>query len=174
MTGPADSAAHGRDWMCSLLAAGARLDGTHSVAAAVHLLTFTGLPGHRDFARYVRIESVSADGTWRAKAAWVRNWDALLSDGSIYVSGGLRRLLEVAASYAAGRPVDLRHASSGLGTAHAGRLIEAAVIATGMAEYYTVTGTAKLAGLADMRRRWNAPDGAAGQQRQDPRGQVPR
>ena len=83
--------------------------------------------------------------------AWLRDWQALLNDGSVYLSGWPRRLLEVAASYATGQPVNLRQASSGLGSAHAGRLIEAVVIGTGMAEYYTVTGTAKLAGL----RRWH-------------------
>jgi hypothetical protein len=34
--------------------------------------------------------------------AWVRDWDKLLGGGSVYLTGGDRRLLEVAASYARG------------------------------------------------------------------------
>jgi hypothetical protein len=151
MTGRGNAMGYGRDEMRELLGTGARLEDRPSAAAAVHLLTFTDLPGRRDFARHVRIENVTGAGGGTVLAAWVRNWDRLLGDGSVYLSGGLRRLLEVAASYATGRPVDLRDTSSGLGTAHAGRLIEAVVTGTGMAQYYTITGTAKLAGL----RRWH-------------------
>ncbi len=150
MTGRGNSSGYGRDEMCELLAAGARLEGRPSAAAAVHLLTFTNLPGRRDFARHARIENVTGADGGTVLAAWVRNWDRLLGDGSVYLSSGPRRLVEVAASYATGRPVDIRDASSGLGTAHARRLIEAVVIGTGTAGYYTITGTAKLAGL----RRW--------------------
>ena len=152
MTGRGNSIGYGRDEMCELLAAGAQLEDRPSAAAAVHLLTFTDLPGRRDFARHARVETVTdaRPGT-AVTGAWVRDWAALLNDGSVYLSSGPRRLVEVAASYATGRPVDIRDASSGLGTAHARRLIEAVVIGTGTAGYYTITGTAKLAGL----RRWH-------------------
>ena len=160
MTGRGNSSGYGQDEMRALLAAGARLEDRPSAAAAVHLLTFTDLPGRRDFARHVHIENVTHAGGGTVLAAWVRDWDRLLGDGSVYVSGGPRRLLEVAASYATGRPVDLREASSGLGTAHAGRVIEAAVIGTGMAEYYTITGTAKLAGLRATQAKLAGQEGS--------------
>ncbi len=168
MTGHANPADYGRDEMHELLAAGARLEDRPSAAAALHLLTFTDLPGRRDFARHVHVENVTGAGSGTITGAgsgtitgaWVRDWQALLTDGSVYVSSGPRRLLEVAASYATGRPVDLRETGSGLGTAHAGRLIEAAVIGTGMAEYYTITGTAKLAGLRATQAKLAGQEGS--------------
>jgi hypothetical protein len=45
----------------------------------------------------------------------VRDWDKLLNSGTVYLTGGDARMVEIAASYPAGRPVGLReHAHSTL------------------------------------------------------------
>ncbi|HEY3958709.1 MAG TPA: hypothetical protein VGM53_35555 [Streptosporangiaceae bacterium] len=142
---PRPAASYGTEEMAALLTAGARLAGTHAAAAAAHLLIFTELPGGRDFARHVQVDVVTShlDGA-AVLGAWVKDWDALLADDGIYLTGSGRRMLQIAASYAAGHPVDLSENGSGLGTAHARRLIEAVIIGAGMAEFYTVTGTSRL------------------------------
>jgi hypothetical protein len=47
--------------MIALLTAAAHVDGRHSVAVAMHLITYTALPGHQDFARHVDVRAVA----WR-------------------------------------------------------------------------------------------------------------
>jgi hypothetical protein len=131
--------------LADLLTTGARLAGTHSAAAAAHLLTFTELPGRRTFARHVEVDVVYNHLTGEnVLGAWVKDWEALLADEEIYLTGSNRRMLQIAASYATGHPVDLAENGNGLGTAHAKRLIEAVIIGAGMAEFYTIAGTSRL------------------------------
>jgi hypothetical protein len=101
---PRPAASYDREEMIALLTAAARIAGTHSIAAAVHLLTYTELPGSQTFARHVDAQAGrDADGS-PVTGAWVRDWDALLGgDSGVYLTGGDRRMLEIAASYAAGR-----------------------------------------------------------------------
>jgi hypothetical protein len=76
----------------------------------------------------------------------VRDWDALLSgDSGVYLTGGYQRMLEIAASYAAGRPVSLREHGHGFGTAHARRRDRC-----GQGEYLTIADSPA---LAEMRAR---------------------
>ncbi|MCL2581001.1 MAG: hypothetical protein FWE35_00925 [Streptosporangiales bacterium] len=145
--------------MTALLGEWACVVGSYGMYAAVHLLTYTELPGRRDFARHVDIETgYAADGSEPLVAA-VRDWDKLLNSGTVYLTGGDQRLVEIAASYASGRPVDLRQAGNGLGTAHARRLVEAVAIGAGMEEYLTIGDSPA---LAEMRARNDALLGAAG------------
>ena len=142
---PRPAARYGRDEMIALLTAAAHVDGAHSMAAAVHLLTYTGLPGRPDFARHVDVQAVAGADDVTVLGAWVRDWGALLGDDSgVYLTGSDRRMLEIAASYAAGRPVDLREHGHGLGTAHARRLVEAVAIGAGMDEYLSIADTPAL------------------------------
>jgi len=67
-------------------------------------------------------------------------------------------MLEIAASYAAGRPVNLREHGHGFGTAHARRVVEAVAIGTGMSEYLTIADSPA---LAEMRARQAALFGEA-------------
>ena len=79
----------------------------------------------------------------------MRDWDALLSgDSGVYLTGGYQRMLEIAASYAAGRPVSLREHGHGFGTAHARwRVVEAVAIGAGMGEYLAIAGSPALTGM---------------------------
>jgi hypothetical protein len=63
--------------------------------------------------------------------AWVRDWDKLINDRELYLSGTENRFLKIAASFAAGRPVSLfTEVTNSLGHAHAQRVAEAVLIAT--------------------------------------------
>ena len=65
--------------MPELLLAGARADGWLPARAAMHLLTFTDLPGSAQFAAHVEIRDAWSPGA-TVRGAWVRDWDALLAD----------------------------------------------------------------------------------------------
>jgi hypothetical protein len=128
--------------MRALLIAAAHVADTHSMMAAMHLLTYTGLPGRADFAKHVDVQAVTSAPGVTVLAAWVRDWDALLGDDSgVDLTGNDRRMLEIAASYAAGRPVVLREQAHGLGAAHAQRLVEAVAIGAGVEEYLRIAET---------------------------------
>ena len=124
--------------MTALLSEWARVVGSYSMYAAMHLLTYTELPGRKDFAKHVDIETGYAADETEPLIAVVRDWDKLLTSNTVYFTGGDLRMTEIAASYAAGRPVDLREHGNGLGTAHARRLVEAVAIGAGMGEYLTI------------------------------------
>lgn len=142
--------------MTALLNEWARVVGSWSMYAAIHLLTFTELPGHRDFARHVEITTGYAADESEPLIAVVRDWEQLLTSGTVYLTGGDAQMIEIAASYAAGRPVDLREHSDGLGTAHARRLVEAVAIGAGMGEYLTIADSPA---LLEMRARNDALSG---------------
>src|SRR6202035_1888920 len=90
--------------MTALLNEWARVVGSWSMYAAMHLLTYTELPGRRDFARHVEITTGYAADESEPLSAVVRHWDQLLTSGTVYLTGGDARMIEIAAS----RPVDLR------------------------------------------------------------------
>jgi hypothetical protein len=127
--------------MSALLTVGAELAGTDTMRAAVHLLTFTALPGRRDFARLVEVAEVTDRSGAEVPAAFVADWAALVDGRFVQLGGGPTRLLALAASLAAGLPVDLREHTPGLGSAHARRAVEAVLIATGMQPYLTIADT---------------------------------
>ena len=133
--------------MTALLNEWARVVGSYSMYAAMHLLTYTELPGRRDFAKHVDIETGYAADETEPLIGVVRDWDKLLTSNTVRFTGGDLRMTEVAASYAAGRPVDLREHASGLGTAHARRLVEAVAIGAGMGEYLTIADSPALAAM---------------------------
>jgi hypothetical protein len=131
-------ASYDRDEMIALLTLAAHHDGACSMAA-VHLLTYTALPGRADFASHVDIQVVRGAADADVLGARVRDWGALLGDDSgVDLTGSDRKMLEIAASYAAGRPVDLSEHGQGLGTAHAQRLVEAVAIGAGIQEYLNI------------------------------------
>lgn len=130
----------------TLLTNGARHAGVTNIQAAVHLLTFTDVPDYRTFPSHVEFinNARHIDGQ-RGQIATVKDWRALLaSDLASYGGSGQYRLLTLAAGLATGMPVDVREAASGLGHAHARRVAEAFLIATGAAEFYIVAHTMKL------------------------------
>ncbi len=90
--------------MTALLNEWARVVGSWSMYAAIHLLTYTELPGRRDFARHVEITTGYAADESEPLIAVVRDWEQLLTSGTVYLTGGDARMIEIAASYAAGRP----------------------------------------------------------------------
>lgn len=121
--------------MTELLNATARVLDSDSMRAAMHLLTYTELPGRKDFAAHVDIKRGPAvDGSTPVLAV-VRDWDALLDDDTVYGTGADARLIVIAASYVTGRPIDLNTLARGLGTAHARRVVEAVAIGAGVGEH---------------------------------------
>ena len=138
--------------MTALLNEWARVVGSWSMYAAMHLLTYTELPGRRDFARHVEITTGYAADESEPLSAVVRHWDQLLTSGTVYLTGGDARMIEIAAS----RPVDLREHGHGLGTAHARRLVEAVAIGAGIGEYLTIADSPA---LLEMRARNDALSG---------------
>jgi hypothetical protein len=140
------AASYDRGEMIALLTVAAHADGAYSMVAAVHLLTYTALPGRADFARHVDLQVVAGAADADVLGARVRNWGALLGDDSgVDLTGSDRKMLEVAASYAAGRPVDLSEHGQGLGIAHAQRLVEAVAVGAGVGEYLNI---------AELRALW--------------------
>lgn len=147
---------HSPDELRELLLAGARADGWLPAQAAMHLLTYTGLPGSPRFAAHVDVRDAWSLGAM-VRGAWVRDWDALLADEELYLTGSECRLLEVAASFAAGRAISLsEQVTRELGWAHAQRVLEAVIIATGTAELLQVAGTAKLNELKTLHESLSA------------------
>lgn len=139
--------------MTALLNEWARVAGSHSMSAAMHLLTYTELPGRKDFAKHIDIQTGYAADETEPLIAVVRDWDRLLTSNTVLFTGGDLRMTEIAASYSSGRPVDLREQAVGLGTAHARRLVEAVAIGAGMGEYLTISDSAA---LSEMRARNDA------------------
>ena len=89
--------------------------GIHPDEAGTELLIRHGGILHRpDFTGFVHTGTSISDGT--TLMAWI-DWDAALSalsHGQLPLSGGERRILQLAASIAAGTPVHLRDAIPGL------------------------------------------------------------
>ena len=128
----------GREEMIALLDAAARVDGSRTMAAAMHLLNGTDLPGRPEFARHVDLEEgrLGDPSLTRVTCAWVRDWDVLLVDRDAIWTEQQLTLITLAAGYAtAGRPVDLhdtiRYAAMRFGPETARRIIEATAIAAG-------------------------------------------
>lgn len=102
--------------MTSQLSAALRAatEGLHPDEAAAGLIISHGTYLSRDdFARHVHTEASISNG---APLAWI-DWDAVitaLGNGQLPSSGGEKRILRIAASLAAGHPVDLRDAIPGL------------------------------------------------------------
>ena len=137
------------DTLRELLIAGARFD-VLTARAAMHLVAFTGLPDSRRFASHVTVDNHYADGA-KIPIARIPDWDALLADGELGLTGTERRFLEVAASFACGRPVSLMaQVTNELGWAHARRLMEAILLATGTEELLAIDDTARLGELRDL------------------------
>lgn len=132
------------DELIELLTAGANVDGRPTMQAAVHLLTFTAFPHQADASTLLTFDN-DDDPDMPTTAAFVRDWPAVesLAIARRWGSGG-EHLIALAVSLAAGTAVDLLDLLPGLGSAHARRVIEAIVIATGTAHLYEITGTAAL------------------------------
>lgn len=131
---------YSREQMNDLLVAGAQQIDRWPVYAAVHLLTFTDLPGRPSFTDLVEIEDT--EDTDGPVAAFVRDWKALPDTRGL--GSGSQRLLALAASLATRDPVDLSANVCVGGHAHARRVIEAIAIATGYGEMYEIRPTTKL------------------------------
>ncbi|MGF0320636.1 hypothetical protein [Nocardia fluminea] len=135
---------HTAEEVAMLLENGARASDSPFQQAAIHLLTYTDLPGRADLAPYLDIEDVELDGQ-SVPAAWIRDWHRLgRLENLLYLHGGAERLVRLAASMAHGEPVDLSATLSGLGHAHARRVLEAVAICAGVDEFYAITETPAL------------------------------
>ena len=76
------------------------------------LISHGGFLHRRDFAAFVHTGTSISDGT--SPMAWI-DWDAAIT-ARLPLSGGERRILQLAASIAGGTPVALREAIPGLDT----------------------------------------------------------
>lgn len=145
------------DELRDLLVAGARYRGELNIQAATHLLTFTALPDWRGFPALIEVIPDANDRVRNETydVAIVPYWPALLDARAAQISSSGRRLLLLAASMATSAPVDLRENLAEFGHAHARRVIEAVAIATGAADFYTVTPTPALDELLARQREMN-------------------
>ncbi|GGK69213.1 hypothetical protein [Nocardia camponoti] len=135
---------HTAEEVAALLEAGARASDSPFQQAAIHLLTYTDLPGRADLQPYLDIEDVDLNGQ-SVPAAWIRDWHGIGKlKGLGHLHGGAERLVRLAASMAHGEPVDLSATLSGLGHAHARRVLEAVAICSGADEFYEITETPAL------------------------------
>lgn len=128
----------------SMLTAGGRREDVNNIHGAVHLLTYTDLPGRRQFAEHVRIELAQLYGPngdpedGKTLTAVVRNWKVLPDIAAdLQMGSSTVRLLTLAAGLATGIPVDVRDCLTGFGRVTASRAAEAVLIATGYAQWYT-------------------------------------
>lgn len=157
------------DQMAAALTVAARASGSQLQQAAVHLLTFTELPGRTDFAAHVDLDFVEIQGDESDGSpdeslllARVRDWAVLLLDRRMYLTGGGRRLLELAGSLATGRPVDLSSQLTDLGHAHGRRVVEAVIIASGLSGFYHLTEGLKFIQMRQFQQELTGDDGQAG------------
>jgi hypothetical protein len=85
-------------------------------ASAELLISHGGFLHRRDFAGFIHAATSISDGT--TPMAWI-DWDAAITalhHGQLPVSGGERRILQLAASIGAGTPASLREVIPGLDT----------------------------------------------------------
>ena len=134
------------DALRALIRAGAWIDRPAGIKAAVHLLTFTELPDRPGFAELVEVVQLPGyDDGQDVQVAVIRDWAVLLALPAVdRLSDDDRRLLALAGSLAAGRPVDLAANVAVSSDGHALRIIEAMVIATGYHGKYDITPTERL------------------------------
>lgn len=104
----------------------ARAAGLYCEEAGTELLiAHAGILDRDDFAGFVDTGTSLSDGT--TMMAWI-NWDAALRalhDGQLPASGGERRILQLAASIAAGTLISLRDTINGLDNPNLALLITA-------------------------------------------------
>lgn len=133
----------GREEMAKLLTVGAEVQGYLTHKAAAHLITFTELMGAPTFAPHVEVAEVQTLEGETVTAAFVKDWASLVTDDRLYfLSGNNRRLMRMAASFH-GVQITLSEEATGLGHAHARRLVEAMMITTRITEqglYHLVEG----------------------------------
>jgi len=123
--------------LADALRVGAR--GIHPLEAGTGLLTDCGSWLHRgDFtSRFITSGTSISDGVTLLAAT---NWEAAvaaLHAGELPASGGERRMLLLAASIAAGTPVNLNDALPGIDRRNAGLVLSAIAHATGHADLET-------------------------------------
>lgn len=100
----------------------ARAAGSPADSAAAELLIAGAWTERDDFAGFVTVAASPGSGL----AVAVVDWEAAVAPGGLCLSGGERRMLRVTASLAAGIPVDLRDAVTGL-DGRSARLVAGAV-----------------------------------------------
>ena len=101
--------------------------GSLAAMAAAALLIAGSWAERDDFAGLVTVTA----GLGSGPAVTVVDWEAAVASGGLCLSGGERRMLQVTASLAAGFPVDLRDAVTGLDDGNITRLVTAILHASG-------------------------------------------
>jgi hypothetical protein len=102
--------------------------GSLASTAAAELLIAGAWTGRDDFAGFVTVTASPGSGLTVAVVDWEAASASAAPGGGLCCSGGERRMLQVTASLAAGIPVDLRDAVTGLDGRNA-RLVAGAVLA---------------------------------------------
>jgi hypothetical protein len=112
--------------------------GLYSLEAACELVISAGWLRRDDFTRFISTGTSLTDGV--TELAHI-NWQAAITSrdsGHLPCSGGENRILRLAASIAAGIPVDLNDALSGLDQASVNRVVCAVRHANGRRPDHTV------------------------------------
>lgn len=111
--------------------------GSLAAMAAAELLIAGSWTGRDDFAGFVTMTAGPGSGLAAAVVDWEAAAAAAAPGGGLCCSGGERRMLQVTASLAAGIPVDLRDAVTGLYYANIALLLTAIQHASGKRPGYT-------------------------------------
>ena len=105
--------------------------GSLSAVAAAELLIAGSWPDRDDFAGFVTVTASPGGGLTVALVDWEAAAAAAAPGGGLPCSGGERRMLALTASLAAGIPVDLRDAVTGLDGRNARLVADAVLHASG-------------------------------------------
>lgn len=105
--------------------------GSLAAVAAADLLIAGAWPDRDDFAGFITVTASPGSGLTVAIVDWEAAAAAAAPGRGLPCSGGERRMLQVTASLAAGIPVDLRDAVTGLDSRNACLLADAVLSASG-------------------------------------------
>jgi len=105
--------------------------GSLAAVAAAELLIAGAWPDRDDFAGFITVTASPGSGLTVAIVDWEAAAAAAAPGRGLPCSGGERRMLQVTASLAAGIPVDLRDAVTGLDGRNACLLADAVLSASG-------------------------------------------
>lgn len=141
-TAKTDYTCYDPDQVNEFLTAWGRWDGVNNSMAGAHLLTFTNLALDPDMVACLHIRSEwvrLGEGETtpsRITVASVADWEKLIR---LAHSGSERNLLTLARAYIASCLIQLPQHLSGFGYAGARRVVEAMAIATGYADWLTIS-----------------------------------
>lgn len=135
-----DRAVYTPEQLREMLTAWGIWDGVNNARAAMHLVGFTSVIEHPDAAHHLDIRDVyDRHQEKKIMVAFVKDWDGLIRLADHGDEHGLLVLARSLADPSRSAAILLSGVLGGFGHASARRVIEAIAIATGYAEWYTIS-----------------------------------